>query len=173
MFLYVWCLFSKPYCAFWHPLWHLFSLPICFSVSGWLLLCPALWTWRISPWTFRPVPCSLKAVSLLFCFFLSHLLILSLIRCPFSTLCLACFCLTLNINVPIKSHYWQCICIYFILKRVFIVFFLIAFFVFVELIYNYFVILTMKLNNWSIYCAVLPSERSVQFSITLYLATHN
>ncbi len=72
--LVFWCLFLEPFCAFWHPLLLLFSLPICFSASGWLLPCPALWTWRISQWTFRPVPCSLKAVSLLlfFLFLLSH-----------------------------------------------------------------------------------------------------
>lgn len=57
--------FSWTLLSFWHPLLLLFSLPICFSILGWLLPCPALWTWRISQWTFRPVPCSLKAVSLL------------------------------------------------------------------------------------------------------------
>lgn len=69
-----WCSFLEPFRAFWHPLSLLSSFPICFSISGWLLPCPALWTWRISQWTFRPVPCSLKAVSLfLFCLFLlSH-----------------------------------------------------------------------------------------------------
>lgn len=48
-----------------------FSLSSILSVSGWLLPCPALWTWRISQWIFRPVPCSLKAVSLLFFCFIS------------------------------------------------------------------------------------------------------